>query len=184
MTMRASSTNLLNSMVFTNTTDPKLSYENQFTTIHLKGDSHSDKWKLLNGNCAQVDVDILYPVSLKRKPAVTSGRLDISCDNGEINIAMPETAGAVTILDTFHARLGNGEINFQNLAVSRLTKFELTNGHVYGFLKTSGTIEAKSINGPIDFGIDTTPLQPHWNNDEFFIDASAMSGRVTVNLVT
>lgn len=182
LTMRASSTKLLNKMVFTNTTDPKLAYDNQFTTIHLKGGSQSDKWKLLDGNCAQVDIDILYPVSMKRKPVVTAGKLEIFSDNGEMNIVMPEDAG--TILDSFHARLANGEINFQNLAVSRLTKFELTNGHVFGSLKTSGSIEAKSMNGPIDLGIDTTPLQPHWNNDEFYIEASAMSGRVTVNLVT
>ncbi|GJJ77241.1 hypothetical protein EMPS_09600 [Entomortierella parvispora] len=181
MTMRASSTNLLNKMIFTNTTDPKLPYDNQFTTIHLEG-SESDKRKLLRGNCAQVDVDILYPVGIKRKPVVTAGKLTLLGANGEMNIAMQEAKDAVTILDTFHAKLANGEINFHNLAVSSLTKFELANGRVLGTLKTSGAVEAALMSGPVDLSIDTTPLQSNWNNNELFVDVFSMSGAVTVDL--
>jgi hypothetical protein len=186
MTMRATSKALLDSMVFTNTTDPKLPYHNQFTLIHLNTASKEDKKKLLLNNCAQVDVDILYPLGQKQKPVVTAGQLSIASSNGQMNVMMKETTQttkSTTIFKSFHAQLANGEINVDNLAVSRLTKFEVTNGHVYGRLTTSGKVEAESMNGPIDLGIDTTPLQPEWSNKEFYVDASAISGRITVSLV-
>ncbi|KAG0049558.1 hypothetical protein BGZ83_005597 [Gryganskiella cystojenkinii] len=184
MTMRATSTQLLDQMTFTNKTDSTKSYLNQHMTVHLKAKSPEEKRRYMTNNCAQVDVEVIYPLGLKRKPLVTAGRLGFGISTGQINVVMSgETAGtASTILDTFHAQMKNGEVNIQQLSAAKLTKLELANGHIYGFLATSGKIEAESLNGPIDLGIDTTPLQSGWNAEDFYVDAVAMSGRITINL--
>ncbi|KAG0199975.1 hypothetical protein BGX28_006823 [Mortierella sp. GBA30] len=176
--MKATSPKLLEAMEQTIDFDEKQMLAKSTVQIKKSFDKEMKK-RLLRDNCAHADIQIEYP---RVKSGATVKALRIEVMNGEVALKMHPNR-IETIFEKVILELANGDMNIQNLAVSRSTELKVINGYIHGSLKTAGDVRAATVNGPINLAIDTTPLGEGWNAEENFdLRLNALNGPIDVSL--
>ncbi|KAF9383803.1 hypothetical protein CPC16_008753 [Podila verticillata] len=148
--------------------------------IELNFNSTEERKQALRGNCARVDVEIVYP---REMPG--TGRLKVQVTNGDIQAVFDKVPGiSPPTFETLILETTNGEIQLENVQVIGNTKLGAANGHVYGSLTTVGAVEASLLNGPIDLAINTgiLPGVEKWNPEELDVDLETLNGPVTLEI--
>lgn len=150
--------------------------------LELNFNSTEEKKQALRGNCARVDVEIVYP---REKPG--TGRLKVQVTDGDIQVVFDKVPSiSPPTFETLVLKTTNGEIQLKNVQVIGNTKLSAANGHVYGSLRTAGAVEARLLNGPIDLAISTgiLPGVEKWNPEELDVDLETLNGPVILEIVS
>ncbi|KAF9084286.1 hypothetical protein BGX27_003846, partial [Mortierella sp. AM989] len=179
-TIRASSTSLLDQI---QTSYDSSSVRSAHSWIHIKDSNDKEaKKRLLRGNCARSDVEIIYPRSFPG-----TGKLQLSATNGKFNINMnnhTDSWGPVlTSFEELQMGLTNGEVNVDGVVVSKKLLMEVANGHIMGNVKSAGKVVAQIINGPVDLEIDSTPRRDDWDANNLHVAINTVNGRIGLYLV-
>ncbi|KAG0247542.1 hypothetical protein BG011_001322 [Mortierella polycephala] len=146
--------------------------------VHLKdSNSNEQKRKLLFGNCARADVEIIYP---RVRPGTKS--LKVKTTVGDLSVRM-DPKRSEPIFESIAMEVVSGVIDFKHVIVSKKTSLKVINGQIRGSLRTAGTLSTETVNAPVDLAVDTTPLAPDWNPlDDFQADISTINGPATLKL--
>lgn len=150
--------------------------------IELVFNSSEERKKALRGNCARADVEIVYPRAMPG-----TGRLKVQVTNGNIQAVFDKVPSLPPpTFETLILKTTNGEIQLENVQIIGNTTLSAANGHVYGSLRTVGTVEASLLNGPIDLAISTgiLPGVEKWNPKELDVKLETLNGPVTLEVVS
>ncbi|KAF9177273.1 hypothetical protein BGZ51_008934 [Haplosporangium sp. Z 767] len=173
--MRATSDDILNQMEGSIHRDK----HNIRSWVHLKdSNSKEQKKKLLSGNCARADVEIVYP---RVKPGTKA--LTVRTTVGDITVRM-DPKRSEPVFESIAMEIVSGVIDFNHVTVSKKTSLKVINGQIRGSLRTAGALSVETVNAPVDLAVDTTPLTPDWNPvDNFQVGIDIINGPATLNLV-
>ncbi|KAF9427564.1 hypothetical protein BGZ94_004652 [Podila epigama] len=144
---QASSTALFDSFGNEITTDS--SQRKARIAFLIESDSADETRRLLQGNCARVDVAIVYP---RTRPG--TGRLKITMQKGSAHFQFEKVHGyPPPSFDVIEVEAEMADIRLENVLVNNSTVIHSTSGPVYGSLKTNGIVEANLVGGRIDLAV-------------------------------
>ncbi|KAF8930955.1 hypothetical protein BGZ58_007924 [Dissophora ornata] len=146
--------------------------------VHINDQMDKDaKKKLLRGGCARADVEIIYPRS---NPG--TGKLSIVATNGELLMKMSPKHTRASF-EEVKLSLSNGDVNVDNVVVSKTFLAEVANGNVNGGIRSAGKVTVNTVNGPVTLKIDAAPLNQSWGESKLVVDIYTVNGLIGLDLV-
>ncbi|KAG0340719.1 hypothetical protein BG004_006293 [Podila humilis] len=147
----------------------------------LRGVTPEAKKKLLRGNCARADVEIVYP---RTRPG--TGRLMVDILNGDISAEFDRHLGSKpATFDELVLKSMNGDIQLEHVPVLKNLTMFTANGHIYGSVRTGSVLGVSVVNGPIDLAVDTVPIpgaDKHWNAMGLDANLLTINGHITLDI--